>query len=205
MPFNDDQSRVVVDWGTQGASVERRPLDVDEEMRQIKRWWKSPEVVKKLKEMQAEAVKEETKQANEQVEVWKHDFETVGQSIAVPASAHVTIRRVPLPEWLASTPADYRPLIQVGMFDASDASQVRWAIAQRTSKPQMQLFAVGWKSMQQFFDLHKAHPTLNATTIRTIENGPTAERWVSFYGVTKLPAFVTVDGLELILEEGGAL
>lgn len=202
LPFSDQQTRLVVDWGSQGDTIERDPQQVVEERRRLRAWLKSPEVIAHFKSLEKDLQAKALPVAQKQAAEWVDRFNTVGQTISLPTKDLQSLRRIPLPAWMNGIPGDMRPLVQVGIFDASNEAHIRWAVNQRTLRPEVHLFAVGWKSMRQFQELHLRHPTLSATTVTTVTGGPSAEDWIGHYGVSALPAFCRIDGSELVLEEG---
>jgi hypothetical protein len=203
MPYTDGRARLTVDWGSQGDHFERKPQQVVDEHHQLVAWLKSPAVLSRLKQEQSRLMVEEQATATRDAAAWKDRFETAGQKVTLGVRSTLGLRHIPLPDWMTGIPGDMRPLVHVGIFDASDPDQVCWAIAQRTAKPELHLFAVGWTSMKAFRDLHLQHPTLSATTVVSVTGGPSAEDWIGHYQVTALPAYVHIAGTQLVIEEGG--
>lgn len=203
LPYTDGRSRLTVDWGEQGRYLERKPQQVVEEHAHLVSWLTSPEMLAYLNKEQARCEREEEKTGEKAAGQWLDDYQTQGQKVALGVRSALDTRRVPLPVWVTGIPRDMRRLVQVGIFDASDPSQVRWAVAQRTARPEMHLYAVGWTSMEDFAALHKRHPTLSAATVVSTKGGRSAEDWIADYRVAALPAFVCIDGEELVIEEGG--
>lgn len=204
LPFTDGKTRFVVEWGSQAPTMDRDPEGVHGEYVQLVAWFGSPEVSARIAADQAHLASEEATTALQQTQALNQRYATQAQHCDLPASGARPPRAIPLPTWLTSIPADLRPLVRIGIFDAAEPTQVRWALAARALHQDMQLFAVGWSSVKALDQLNLEHPGLSTQVITRTASPRCVEEWVADFGVRALPAFVAIDGPQLRIEEGCA-
>ena len=204
-PYSDGRTRITVDWGTQGETIRRNPVECREQHEGLVRWVKSAEF-KAIVERGAEKVADESIAIGTKAAVdLRYRQEHEEQAAGLLRSALPTQRLVSVPTWVQGIPWDLRRILVVGAFDARDADQVRWALSLRTQRPDAQLFAVGWRSQSALEALMKEHPSLKAGCVVSVPGGRSAADWCADYGITSLPAAVEFPDLDhLRLTEGVA-
>lgn len=200
VPYADGKSRLTVDWGAQGDDLAREPQQVRTEHQQLVAWLTSPDVVKRLTEMQADSAKQEHATATAAAQAWAEHRQVDEQAIDFEQGARA-VRQVELPAWMRSLPADVRGVVCVGLLDARQESHIAWALAMRRRKPEAHLFALGWSSSAALAEVNRQYPALQLQVVKTT-GFRASSAWMTDYQATTLPALATVAGDHLVIDEG---
>jgi len=203
LTYTDGTNRVTVDWGDQGESIERDPVEVREQYQRLLAFIKSPETLAYLQEIKAKADAEETRRGKEHAADWKRSYESDEQSIDLPTVLKASTREEPAPTWVRGMPWDVRQSLLIAMIDARSSTQVAWAENLRRTEPQATIFALGWTTAKDLTRIQRANVTLQLIGINSLGSAKRADAFAADYLVSGLPALIRFPSPDLLsISEG---
>ena len=199
-----EKQTLTVDWGSVGPAIARSPKECDHDRQAVYDYLDSPAFKEFFATVQRDAHVKERVHGEAVVARAKAEYETKEQPAARPRAIDATTTRHPLAPWMERIPQSLRGQVNLLVVDFSDTQQIAWAITQVEKTPGAQLIVVGWRSQAEVDALVKRMPNL-AKSLKLHDrkdNVKATDRWLSAWNIRVLPARVSIEDDQVVVQEG---